>query len=78
MPKIARPPPLPAGIASAHNDRMVDVPAAATLLEAARTAGVHLNASCNGKGSCGKCKLVVTGVKVDAPPTALLSVERSS
>jgi uncharacterized 2Fe-2S/4Fe-4S cluster protein (DUF4445 family) len=53
--------------------RTIEVPAQTTLLEAARRAEVHLNASCNGKGSCGKCKLVVKKGKVDAQPTPLLS-----
>ncbi len=56
-----------------HNERSVEVPAGTSLLEAARSADVHLNASCNGKGSCGKCKLVVTEGNVTAPPTPLLS-----
>ena len=51
----------------------VEVPNDTTLLEAARLADVHVNASCNGKGSCGKCKLVVAEGTVDAPPTPLLS-----
>lgn len=51
----------------------VEVPINTSLLAAARTADVHINASCNGKGSCGKCKLVVTEGTVDAPPTPLLS-----
>ena len=55
------------------DDRAVDVPDGTTLLEAAWAAGVHLNASCNGKGACGKCKLVVADGSVNAPPTPLLS-----
>jgi len=58
-----------------------EVPAGSTLLEAARAADVRLNASCNGKGVCGKCKLrVVTGA-VDREPSPLLSereVERNT
>jgi uncharacterized 2Fe-2S/4Fe-4S cluster protein (DUF4445 family) len=42
------------------------VPSGSLLLDVARKAGVHLNASCNGKGSCGKCRLVVTEGRVDA------------
>jgi uncharacterized 2Fe-2S/4Fe-4S cluster protein (DUF4445 family) len=53
--------------------RAVDVPAGATLLEAAQAADVHLNASCNGKGLCGKCKLVVSSGQVETQPTPLLS-----
>ncbi len=45
----------------------------ATLLEASREAGVYLNASCNGQGACGKCKLVVERGEVETKPTPLLS-----
>ncbi len=54
-------------------DKTVRVQQGTTLLEAARQADVHVNASCNGKGACGKCKLVVvSGTTID-PPTPLLS-----
>ena len=53
--------------------KTADVPAGTTLLEAAESGGVHLNASCNGKGLCGKCKLVVESGKLDSEPTTLLS-----
>jgi uncharacterized 2Fe-2S/4Fe-4S cluster protein (DUF4445 family) len=42
----------------------------ATLLDAALTGNILLNASCNGNGSCGKCKLVLesgTGKRDDTP-----------
>jgi uncharacterized 2Fe-2S/4Fe-4S cluster protein (DUF4445 family) len=51
----------------------VSVPLRSTLLEAAQAADVHLNASCNGKGSCGKCKLEMVSGNVKSEPTALLS-----
>ncbi len=51
----------------------VSVPAGSTLLEAAQAADVHVNASCSGKGSCGKCKLVVTSGEVGTQPTPLLT-----
>lgn len=51
----------------------VEVPAGSTLLEAAEAAGVHLNASCNGKGLCGKCKLVAESGEIESEPTTLLS-----
>lgn len=51
----------------------VSVAAGSTLLQAADSAGVHINASCSGKGACGKCKLVVVSGKVEAAPTPLLS-----
>ena len=44
-----------------------------TLLAAAQAAGIHLTTSCNGKGSCGKCKLVVASGKVKTLPTPLLT-----
>jgi uncharacterized 2Fe-2S/4Fe-4S cluster protein (DUF4445 family) len=51
----------------------VAMPVGSTLLEAAQAAGIHLNASCNGKGLCGKCKLVVDSGKIESEPTTLLS-----
>jgi len=44
-----------------------------TLLEAAGLANVYLNASCNGKGSCGKCKLIVESGPVQNVQSPLLS-----
>ncbi len=37
----------------------VSVDAGMNLLDAAREAGIRLNASCNGAGACGKCKLII-------------------
>ena len=53
--------------------RAIEVPAGSTLLEAAQAADIHLNASCNGKGLCGKCKLVVESGEIESEPTTLLS-----
>jgi uncharacterized 2Fe-2S/4Fe-4S cluster protein (DUF4445 family) len=53
--------------------KTVRVPQGTTLLEAARLADVHINASCNGKGACGKCKLMVTAGRTENPSTPLLS-----
>ena len=44
-----------------------------TLLKAFEKADVYINASCNGKGACGKCRLVVTKGRVESKKTALLS-----
>ena len=44
-----------------------------SVLEALRDADIHINASCNGKGSCGKCKLILESGRVDAERSALLS-----
>jgi uncharacterized 2Fe-2S/4Fe-4S cluster protein (DUF4445 family) len=53
--------------------KRVDVEAGADLLAASQAADVHLNASCNGRGSCGKCKLEIVSGEVDRRPTPLLS-----
>jgi uncharacterized 2Fe-2S/4Fe-4S cluster protein (DUF4445 family) len=46
----------------------VDVAQGATLLEAANAAGVEIERVCGGRGTCAKCKVIVTeGV---SPPTA--------
>jgi len=49
------------------------VPEGVTLLEAAQAADVRLNASCNGKGSCGKCKLVLEAGNIEVKPTSMLN-----
>jgi uncharacterized 2Fe-2S/4Fe-4S cluster protein (DUF4445 family) len=53
--------------------KAVEVRAGSSLLEAAEAADVPLNASCSGKGLCGKCKLVVETGKIESEPTTLLS-----
>jgi len=50
-----------------------EVEAGTMLLEAAREAGVRLNASCGGRGLCGKCKLVLLSGNVEREKTPLLS-----
>ena len=50
---------LPAG-------RTVSVADGETVLKAARTAGLHINASCGGSGVCGKCRILVEQGKVKA------------
>jgi uncharacterized 2Fe-2S/4Fe-4S cluster protein (DUF4445 family) len=53
--------------------KKIHVPEGTTLLNAAGLAGIHINASCNGKGACGKCKLVVTSGRAEAQSTSLLT-----
>ena len=60
-------------VAFAPDGRKVKVPEGTTLLNAARLADVHVNASCNGKGACGKCKLVVESGEVEKVSTPLLT-----
>ena len=57
------------------DSKAIRVPEGTTFLKAARLAGVHLNASCNGKGACGKCRLVVTSGDAVVTPTPLLTEE---
>lgn len=59
-------------------NKTVSVPVGSTLIEAANAAGVFINASCNGKGACGKCKLVVVSGKSETTPTPLLSVQEKA
>jgi len=54
-------------------DKKITAPEGSTLLDAAVAADVHINASCNGKGSCGKCKLVLESGNVISETTSLLS-----
>ncbi len=54
-------------------NKAVTVPVGSTLLQAANAAEVYINASCNGKGSCGKCKLVVESGMLEKIATPLLS-----
>jgi len=50
-----------------------EVPRGATILDAARRAGVYLTSICGGDGYCGKCKVVVNEGETDTSPTTLLS-----
>jgi len=43
------------------------------LMEAAHKADIYINASCNGKGACGTCKLIIESGEVESLPTSLLS-----
>ncbi|MBU8849283.1 MAG: DUF4445 domain-containing protein, partial [Desulfobacterales bacterium] len=54
-------------------EKKVVVGSGTNLLEASQKADVYINASCNGKGSCGKCKLAIQSGKVDSEKTLLLS-----
>ncbi len=55
------------------DNKDVEIPQGRTLLDAAQAADIHLNASCSGKGSCGKCKLVLESGHVNATPSPLLT-----
>ncbi len=51
----------------------IQVPEGTNLLEAAQKADVYINASCSGKGACGKCKLILQSGRVTGEETALLT-----
>ncbi len=53
----------------------VIVDSGTNLLDAAQKADLYINASCNGKGSCGKCKLVIESGNVKTLKTSLLSTK---
>jgi uncharacterized 2Fe-2S/4Fe-4S cluster protein (DUF4445 family) len=55
------------------DNRKAQVSEGTTLLEAARAAEIPLNASCNGRGSCGKCKVILMGGEIKTTPTPLLN-----
>jgi len=55
------------------DQKQVQVPVGTNLLEAAQNAGVKINASCNGSGTCGKCKLIIQDGDIETEPTPLLS-----
>lgn len=54
-------------------DKKVSVTAGTNLLEASQKADIYINASCNGKGSCGKCRLIIQSGKIDSEKTSLLT-----
>ncbi len=47
----------------------------ANLLATAIDAGVHINASCGGAGTCGTCKVLIEKGSVDSKRTAMVSAE---
>lgn len=52
-----------------------DVPRGESILRAAMQANVHINASCGGTGSCGKCRAQVLSGEVEAERPAKLTDE---
>lgn len=53
----------------------VEVPEGESLLRAAMLAEVHINASCGGQGTCGKCRLILVEGKVDITRSSKLSAQ---
>ena len=46
-----------------------------TLLEAARSANVAIDAPCSGNGSCGKCRVKILSGEVESYPSSHISEE---
>jgi uncharacterized 2Fe-2S/4Fe-4S cluster protein (DUF4445 family) len=51
----------------------VTVPAGENLLRAAHAAGVHVNSSCGGQGTCGKCRVLIKSGSVQGGKTEKIS-----
>ena len=47
--------------------KSVTVLAGTSILDAARSAGINLAATCGGKGFCGRCRVIITGGDVSSP-----------
>jgi uncharacterized 2Fe-2S/4Fe-4S cluster protein (DUF4445 family) len=59
------------------NDKIVEIEKGNTVLDAAHKANIYINSICGGDGICGKCKVILSSGKIDAPPTKLLSSEET-
>jgi uncharacterized 2Fe-2S/4Fe-4S cluster protein (DUF4445 family) len=53
----------------------IHVPEGETILRAAMSAGVHINASCGGDGVCGKCRVIIEEGAVEGEPSDRISGE---
>ncbi len=53
--------------------RKIEVNRGENILEAAIAAGIHVNASCGGSGTCGKCKIKIVDGKTQSPQNPKLS-----
>jgi uncharacterized 2Fe-2S/4Fe-4S cluster protein (DUF4445 family) len=57
------------------HDRTISVRVGSTLLKAASMAGVHINASCGGAGTCGKCRALMREGEYRTEPSIHLPEE---
>jgi uncharacterized 2Fe-2S/4Fe-4S cluster protein (DUF4445 family) len=55
-------------------DKSIEVPSGASVLDAAIAAGVFINSVCGGMGRCGKCKIIAKG-SFEADKSELISEE---
>lgn len=56
-------------------EKTVEIPSGQNLFDIARDAGIELNSSCGGQGTCGKCKVIIKEGKFRADSFAKLSQE---
>ena len=54
-------------------NRTVSIRVGSTLLKAASLAGIHINASCGGAGTCGKCRALVSDGRFRTEPSIHLN-----
>ncbi|KKL93133.1 hypothetical protein LCGC14_1877730 [marine sediment metagenome] len=59
------------------NDKIVEIEKGNTVLDAAHKSNIYINSICGGDGICGKCKVILSSGKIDAPVTKLLSSEEA-
>ena len=59
------------------NDKIVEIEKGNTVLDAAHKANIYINSICGGDGICGKCRVILSSGKIDAPVTKLLSSEEA-
>ncbi len=71
--ELPSPTPKECSVVFQPDNREVRLLEGATLLEAAQLGDVPLNASCNGRGSCGKCKLILESGDAKSANTPLLT-----
>lgn len=57
------------------DNREVEVEKGESLIRAAMLAGVHVNASCGGSSTCGKCRVIAEQGRVEAKASAKLSAD---
>ena len=50
-------------------DVTVEIEKGKTILNASRMGDLFINALCGGDGTCGKCKVILSGGKVESLPT---------
>ena len=56
-------------------DISIEVPAGESVIRAAMSAGVHINASCGGDGVCGKCRVMIEQGQVEGGISEHLSAQ---